>query len=343
MIGLKETSLASSKSKNRILTLFGSGETSPHMAKNYRHIIDGLDYDLRTNILLDTPFGFQENNTILSKKIQDYFSSKINLELKNLKFINEESYGNEHAKLLSEADFIFSGPGSQTYASKIWIKHNLGGVLKDKLNSGVVMAFASAAALTLGRYVIPVYEIYKVGYMEGLQDGLNVLDFLGKDTVIVPHFNNQEGGDHDTSYCFIGKKRCNELINGLDIIVIGIDEHTSLTFDLDKSIMSVRGLGNVYFISSKGELCMKNGDEMKIKDINSNYVARKEEIKIEPLIENDINNDIVNINIEKLIEIRTIARNSKMYEISDNIRDLLVTHGIEIEDKDGITIWKKSN
>ena len=40
---------------------------------------------------------------------------------------------------------------------------------------------------------------------------------------------------------------------------------------------------------------MKNGDEMKIKDINSNYVARKEEIKIEPLIENDINNDIVNI------------------------------------------------
>ena len=59
--------------------------------------------------------------------------------------------------------------------------------------------------------------------------------------------------------------------------------------------------------------------------------------------ENDINNDIVNIDIEKLIEIRTIARNSKMYEISDNIRDLLVTHGIEIEDKDGITIWKKSN
>ena len=162
MTGLKETSLESIKSKNKILTLFGSGETSPHMAKNYRHIIDGLDYDLRTNLLLDTPFGFQENNTILSKKIQDYFSSKINLELRNLKFISEESYDDEHAKLLSEADFIFSGPGSPTYASKIWIKHNLGSVLKDKLNSGVVMAFASAAALTLGRYVIPVYEIYKV-------------------------------------------------------------------------------------------------------------------------------------------------------------------------------------
>ena len=335
--------MESHKSKNRILTLFGSGETSPHMAKNYRHIIDGLDYPLLNNVLLDTPFGFQENNMILSEKIQDYFSSKINLKLKNLKFINEESYDVEREALLSRADFIFSGPGSPTYASKIWLKHNLGNVLKEKLKTGIVMAFASAAALTLGRYVIPVYEIYKVGNMDGLHDGLNVLDFLGKDTIIVPHFNNQEGGDHDTSYCFIGKKRFDNLVKGLDVIAIGIDEHTSLTFDLDKSIMSVRGLGNVYFLSKEGELRLKNGDEMEIKDINSNYVARKEEVTAEQLIEIDSIEDSIDVDIERLIEIRSIARNSKMYEISDRIRDLLIIHGVEIEDKDGITSWKKLN
>ena len=335
--------MESHKSKNRILTLFGSGETSPHMAKNYRHIIDGLDYSLLNNVLLDTPFGFQENNMILSEKIQDYFSSKINLELKNLKFINEESYDVEREALLSRADFIFSGPGSPTYASKIWLKHNLGNVLKEKLKTGIVMAFASAAALTLGRYVIPVYEIYKVGNMDGLHDGLNVLDFLGKDTIIVPHFNNQEGGDHDTSYCFIGKKRFDNLVKGLDVIAIGIDEHTSLTFDLDKSIMGVRGLGNVYFLSKEGELRLKNGDEMEIKDINSNYVARKEEVTAEQLIEIDSIEDSIDVDIERLIEIRSIARNSKMYEISDRIRDLLIIHGVEIEDKDGITSWKKLN
>ncbi len=329
------------KSKSRILTLFGSGETSPHMAKNYRHIIDGLNYDLRENLLLDTPFGFQENNMILSKKIQDYFSSKINLKLKNLKFTNEESYNNEHVALLSGADFIFSGPGSPTYASKIWLKYNLGNVLKNKLNSGVVMAFASAAALTLGRYVIPVYEIYKVGDLQGLNEGLNVLDFLGKDTVIVPHFNNQEGGDHDTSHCFIGKKRFNKLIDGLDVVTIGIDEHTSLTFDLDKSIINVRGLGNVYFISKEGEICLKNGDFMDIKNINSNYIPRTEEKKEGLLIENDPGSDSVNIDIESLLEIRSIARNSKMYEISDKIRDLLINYGIDIEDKENITRWKK--
>ncbi len=77
--------------KSRILTLFGSGETSPHMAKNYRKIIDNLGYKPQKNILLDTPFGFQENNDVLSKKIQDYFLKKININLKNLNFKNEEA------------------------------------------------------------------------------------------------------------------------------------------------------------------------------------------------------------------------------------------------------------
>ena len=78
-----------------------------------------------------------------------------------------------------------------------------------------------------------------------------------------------------------------------------------------------------------------------IDKIDEKNGVKKEEIKIEPLIENDTNNDIVNINIEKLIEIRTIARNSKMYEISDKIRDLLIRYGIEIEDKESITSWRK--
>lgn len=335
-------SLGEKNMKSRILTLFGSGETSPHMAKNYRFILDKLDYTLQDNFLLDTPFGFQENNQVLSKKIQDYFSNKINLNLKNLNLTSEESYQDNHKTLLSEADFIFSGPGSPTYASKIWLNNNLDKVLKEKLNNGVVMAFASAAALTLGKYVIPVYEIYKVGQNENLKDGLNVLDFLGKDTVIVPHFNNQEGGDHDTSHCFIGKKRFDKLINGLDVITIGIEEHTSLTFDLNNSTIDVKGLGNVHFISNDGEFCLKNGETIEIGQINDNYVPKKSsnEIKSEPK-ESFNNSGTVELDINSLIEIRRIARESKMYQIADNIRDLLITKGIEIIDNDAETSWKK--
>ena len=329
-------------SKSRILTLFGSGETSPHMAKNYRNIIENLNYAPQKNILLDTPFGFQENNSVLSEKIQDYFLKKINLNLKNLNFKNEEVFHNNFIKILSEADFIFSGPGSPTYASKIWLKCNLDELLRNKLNNGVVMAFASAAALTLGTHVIPVYEIYKVGENKELCKGLNILDFLGKDTVIVPHFNNQEGGDHDTSYCFIGEKRYKNLINGLDVITIGIDEHTSLTFDLEKSTLDVKGLGNVYFESNKGKFCVKNGETLDIQQINNNYTPFKkvpEENKIPQ--DNSTKEDLIELNISDLVNIRKIARNSKMYQISDNIRDLLISKGIEIEDKDDKTIWKK--
>ena len=329
-------------SKSRILTLFGSGETSPHMAKNYRNIIENLNYAPQKNILLDTPFGFQENNDALSEKIQDYFLKKINLNLKNLNFKNEEAFQNNFTKILSEADFIFSGPGSPTYASKIWLKYNFDKLLKSKLNNGVVMAFASAAALTLGTHVIPVYEIYKVGENKELCKGLNILNFLGKDTVIVPHFNNKEGGDHDTSYCFIGKKRFKSLINGLDVITIGIDEHTSLTFDLEKSTIDVKGLGNVYFESNEGEFCLKNGETLDIGQINSNYIPYEviqEENKISHIDSGE--EDSIELKISDLIEVRNVARNSKIYEISDNIRDLLISKGIEIEDSDDKTIWKK--
>ena len=204
------------------------------------------------------------------------------------------------------------------------------------------MAFASAAALTLGTYVIPVYEIYKVGENKKLCKGLDILDFLGKETVIVPHFNNQEGGDHDTSYCFIGKKRFQNLIKELDVITIGIDEHTSLTFDLESSLLDVKGLGNVYFESSEGAFCLKNGERMNIEKINSNYTPKIVSTKKNKLVKEDsIKEDSINLNISDLINIRTIARSSKMYDISDNIRDLLISKGIEIEDKDNNTVWKK--
>ena len=175
-----------------------------------------------------------------------------------------------------------------------------------------------------------------------LSKGLNIIDFLGKDTVIVPHFNNQEGGDHDTSYCFIGEKRYKNLIEGLDVITIGIDEHTSLTFDLEKSTLDVKGLGNVYFESNKGKFCVKNGETFSIDHINSNYTPFKEVPEVNKIPQSDsTNEDLVELNISELINIRKIARSSKMYEISDNIRDLLISKGIEIEDKDEKTIWKR--
>ena len=87
---------------------------------------------------------------------------------------------------------------------------------------------------------------------------------------------------------------------------------------------------------------MKNGETLDIQQINNSYTPFKkvpEENKIPQ--DNSTKEDLIELNISDLVNIRKIARNSKMYQISDNIRDLLISKGIEIEDKDDKTIWKK--
>ena len=44
--------------------------------------------------------------------------------------------------------------------------------------------------------------------------------------------------------------------------------------------------------------------------------------------------------IEKLISERNKARSKKDFKTSDEIRDLLVSKGVLIKDKDGITTWE---
>jgi hypothetical protein len=67
------------------------------------------------------------------------------------------------------------------------------------------LAFASAASIAVGRYALPVYEIYKVGADLHWVDGLDLFRVFGWELAIVPHWNNREGGDDlDTSRCFMG-------------------------------------------------------------------------------------------------------------------------------------------
>ena len=55
------------------------------------------------------------------------------------------------------------------------------------------MTFATAAALTLGAFTVPVYEIYKVGEDPHWLEGLDVLGSVGLSVAVVPHYNNAEG------------------------------------------------------------------------------------------------------------------------------------------------------
>ena len=63
----------------------------------------------------------------------------------------------------------------------------------------------------------------------------------------MPHYDNAEGGSHDTRFCYLGERRLRVLEAELpaDVFVLGVDGHTALVLDLDTGTGSVLGLGGV--------------------------------------------------------------------------------------------------
>ena len=233
-----------------ILAVMGSGETSPTMVSTHRMLAAKLTKTSRA-VLLDTPYGFQENAPELATKAVEYFQTSINLVLEVAgltEIIGADALAVERGlQKVADADYVFAGPGSPTYALRQWSGTPLAGLLNKKLHDGGIVTFASAAALTLGKFTLPVYEIYKVGEDPRWLDGLNILGEIGINVALIPHYNNAEGGHHDTRFCYMGERRLAMLERELpdDVYVLGVDEHTGLIIDLDTQTVNVVGKGVV--------------------------------------------------------------------------------------------------
>ncbi len=62
---------------------------------------------------------------------------------------------------------------------------------------------------------------------------------------MIPHFDNREGGRHDTRYCYLGSQRLEamEADLPLDVGVLGVDEHTAVVVDTADGTATVHGAG----------------------------------------------------------------------------------------------------
>ncbi|HVL26786.1 MAG TPA: hypothetical protein VM390_01465, partial [Acidimicrobiales bacterium] len=235
----------------RLLVVMGSGETSPTMSKVHRELFERLGPGPVPAAVLDTPFGFQENADDIAAKAVAYFRESVNRDVAVASFRSAGeigTFGYETALArLRDARWVFSGPGSPSYALRQWQESDVPGILADKLAGGGCVVFASAAAVTLGPVALPVYEIYKVGEAPRWLAGLDLLAPLGLAAAVVPHFNNAEGGNHDTRYCYMGERRLRALEGQLPggAFVLGVDEHTACVFDLAAGTATVSGLGGV--------------------------------------------------------------------------------------------------
>jgi len=250
----------------------GSGETAPTMVKVHRAMLDRLGPPPVQAVLLDTPFAFQENASELCERIRRYFAESLQADIQIAS--GGSSAGNSFSaeRLVSSvrgARYVFAGPGSPTYALRKWATTVVPTLLVEKLKHGGGVTFSSAAALTLGVRTVPVYEIYKVGEDPHWLVGMDVMGAAGMNAAVIPHYNNAEGGTHDTRYCYLGESRLAGLEPELPegAFVLGIDEHTAITFDLDERAGSITGLGVVTVRAAGRSRTFDAGTTITIDDI----------------------------------------------------------------------------
>jgi hypothetical protein len=256
-------------SRKGTIVLMGSGELTATMVEVHKKILAMLP-DPSSAVFLDTPAGFQLNVDEISRKAVAYFHAHVQKELHIASFKSSENTTAFEAEtafhMLRNANFVLVGPGSPTYTVRHLQKTPIPDILVKIIQSGGCLVAASAAALTIGRFTLPVYEIYKVGQDIHWVDGLDILSQFGLNLVVIPHWNNAEGGTHDTRFCFMGELRFQRLETLLpdNAMILGVDEHTACIIDLQTQRIDIQGIGNLTIRKKGREIKFGKGEQISL-------------------------------------------------------------------------------
>ena len=344
------------------ITLIGSGEMSPTMGKVHRAVMSRIAGPVRA-VFLDTPAGFELNADQISSRAVQYFKRRFSVDLAVASFkaaaaatpLEMEDALNK----LRQANYIFAGPGSPTYAIRNWQNTPILEAMAQRLATGAHLVFASAAAIAMGRHALPVYEIYKVGEDPHWVEGLDLLGPYGLELAIVTHWNNAEGGAFDTRYCYMGEPRLRLLEESLpdSATILGIDEHTACTMDLSSRECSVMGVGQVTIRRKGRELTCAAGTVFDLDQLAEGPEGAEEPGEVEEAegtvseylggfewpepVEDDTEG--VAPFVELLIGVREQLRAARQWELADQIRQGLFEIGIILEDGPTETTWRKAN
>lgn len=280
-------------SRKGIIALMGSGELTATMVEVHKELLEGLAESPQA-IFLDTPAGFQLNVDQLSARAVEYFRKHVQQHMTVASYKSKETCSEFEAEQtfhkLRQANFILIGPGSPSYSVRQWQETPIPEIITKQVEEGGCLVAASAAALTVGRFTLPVYEIYKVGEDLHWVEGINILEDFGFNLVVIPHWNNAEGGTHDTRFCFMGESRFRMLESMLpeDVSIFGLDEHTACLIDLENEEAVIKGLGTVVLRRQGTEIVFAKGDRFSLdilrgKEVGAEWKsATQETTEVEP-------------------------------------------------------------
>lgn len=331
-----------------LVALFGSGETSASGRRIHDWLFGHLVLPIQVAVL-ETPAGFEPNSALVAGRVADFFRHRLQNYRPQVTVIparkRDTPFSPDDPAIvepLLQANAIFLGPGSPTYAVR-QLRDSLAWqivVARHRLGAAVILA--SAALIAASARALPVYEIYKVGEALHWHDGLDFFGPYGLSLVFVSHWNNCEGGaELDTSRCFMGQARFAQLMALLpaDMTVVGIDEHTALVMDLEAEICRVMGRDGVTLLRGGEERRFTRGQTFPLSELGpfqkpepqagvrpqvwKKVLAARGEAKValEPSSE-----------VLALVEEREVARARQDWTKADALRERIAALGWQVTD-----------
>ncbi len=330
------------------IALLGSGETSLAGGRIFEMIARQYSRPLRIAIL-ETPAGFELNSPKVAGRVGDFLKERLQDYDPLVDILPARKRGTafnpddpQILQPLLQANMIFMGPGSPTYA----VRHLKGSLawdlvrLRHRLGAGLV--FASAAVVAIGARSIPVYEIYKVGEDVKTEPGMDFFADFNLPLSLIPHWNNKDGGDEvDTSRCFIGIERFNQWCNLLPPghTVVGLDEHTGIIFDFTTGKCLISGVGSVSLLRTTNPETFTAGAELQISELGDfrlpENLADGISVRAWEMIKNTnlpVDSEEIPVAVARLVEERNQARLRQDWEAADGLRQRIATFGWTIQD-----------
>lgn len=340
------------------VAFLSSGETSLAGGRIFELLARRIAGPLHVAIM-ETPAGFELNTSVVAGRVAEFLKARLQNYKPTIDLIPARKQGTEFSpnnleilKPLLQANIIFMGPGSPTYLARQLRGSLAWDIIRARHRLGATLIFSSAATISVGAWVLPVYEIYKVGEDVHVREGLNYFSDFGLDLSFVPHWNNAEGGaDLDTSRCFVGMERFDQWSKLLppENIILGLDEHSGIIMDFEKGACDVHGVSSVSVVRNTSLDIYPAGASFPLSELGSFDLSApiKKGIRAEIW---DMAVNAVKVDDEeappdealKLLEQRKDARARKDFAESDRLRDQISALGWMVQDnKEGQKLIKQ--
>lgn len=334
------------------ISFIGSGETSNTGGEVFEAVARGLSRAPRVGIM-ETPAGFEINSQWVAERVANYVRTRLGNYRARVELVRARKRGTplspdspEVIAPLLESNLIFMGPGSPSYAVRQLRDSLAWQVIQARQRLGAGLVLASAAAIAVGALALPVYEIYKVGEEPHWKPGLDLLGPYGLKLVIVPHWNNRDGGEAlDTSHCFMGAERFTGMVALLPpgLTLLGLDENCALSLDFEAGVARVWGLGEIHLVRDGQETACRAGCEFPLTDLGEYRPLASAQTGLpaevwQMVAEAAANQDRPALPVEvpdevnELVEQREAARRARDYPAADRLRRRITELGWQVAD-----------